>query len=179
MCVWRRGFNLALDEVETSLPKGCVCVVWSQGFNLALDEVETSLPREVVTRLKPRFRENCTRLKVRLLGVFVLFGGKVLTLHWTRLKPRFRRWEVDEVETSFPREVVTRLEPHFRGVCWTRLKPRFRERLLRGWSLASEGGRLTRLKVCFLGVFVLFGGKVLTLHWARLKPRFRERLLRG
>jgi len=109
-----------------------------------------------------------------------VFGGKVLTLCWTRLKPRFRRWEVDEVETSLPREVVTRLEPCFRGVCWTRLKPCFCGVCLcvwrqgfnlvmgevetslpkvgvgRGWSLASEGGRLTRLK-----------------------PRFRERLLRG
>ena len=86
MCVWRQGFNLALDEVKTSLPREFDevetslprefdevetslpwCVVWRQGFNLALGEVETSLPREVVTRLKVRF-----------LGV--LFGGEVLTL---------------------------------------------------------------------------------------------------
>jgi len=84
-------FVLFGGKVLTLLPKGCVCVVWRQGFNLALDEVETSLPREFVTRLKVRFLGVClTRLKPRFLGVCltrlkprflgVLFGGEVLTL---------------------------------------------------------------------------------------------------
>ena len=63
--------------------------VWRQGFNLALGEVETSLPREVVTRLKVRFLGVClTRLKPRFrenlyevesLFSWDLFGGEVLT----------------------------------------------------------------------------------------------------
>ena len=41
LCVWRQGFNLALDEVETSLPFG------EDALASLFDEVKTSLPKEL------------------------------------------------------------------------------------------------------------------------------------